>query len=64
MNGAPSFSATDFGTATTWMGTEEARSLIEATPRPADCSVASSWRFLISSTDLPKERYSVFERSL
>ena len=37
---------------------------MEATPRPADCKVASSWRFFISSTDSPKGRYSTLARSL
>ena len=51
------------GTATMLIGTEAARSLIEATPSPADCSVASSWRFFISSTDSANGRYSVLPRS-
>ena len=51
------------GISTTTIGTEVARSRIEATPRPADCRVASSWRFLISSTDSAKGRYSTLPRS-
>ena len=52
------------GISTTVMGTELARSRIDDTPRPADCRVASSWRFFISSTDSPKGRYSTLPRSL
>ena len=40
-----------------------ARSRSADTPRPADCSVTSSWRFFISSTDSPNGRYSTLPRS-
>jgi hypothetical protein len=61
--GSPTAATTSGGTATTVIGSEVARSRIEATPSPADCRVASSWRFLISSTDSAKGRYSTRPRS-
>ena len=47
--GEPTLATRSPGTATTWIGTLAARSWIEATPSPADCKVASSCRFFISS---------------
>ncbi|MCY1457277.1 hypothetical protein D9M71_745610 [compost metagenome] len=41
----------------------EARSRMAAMPRPEDCKVASSWRFLISSTDSAYGRYSTLPMS-
>ena len=45
---------TSAGIGTITMAMELARSRIEETPRPADCSVVSSWRFFIRSTDSPE----------
>ncbi|MNJ68510.1 hypothetical protein D3C77_647640 [compost metagenome] len=49
--GLPIFSTTLWGISTKVIGIIAARSRIAAIPRPEDCRVASSWRFLISSTD-------------
>ncbi len=46
------------------MSTDVARSRSAETPSPADCSVTSSWRFFMSSTDSPNGRYSTFAKSL
>src|SRR3954451_21599834 len=62
--GGPILSTVSFGTDTTVISVEVDRSFSEATPRPADWSVALSWRFFIRSTDSANGRYSTLPISL
>src|ERR1700712_564885 len=62
--GGPILSTVALGTDTTLISVEVERSFSEATPRPADCSVALSWRFFIRSTDSANGRYSTLPMSL